>query len=181
MRIGQTGASHSDTESDLECPSDGADADGSESGDADNGGISDVHVHVQDHHHEVLDTPHAATHIDLNACSGIDAKIAASQDHHIRHDAIPTPPSECPFTKPEFLATFTQAFKEINASGIVPPCYGVLESEWPIDGYGTHEFISLGSRGRRVAVELPFSVWWPRAVAWTQGLDLMDRLLYLDN
>ncbi|KAI1785145.1 hypothetical protein LXA43DRAFT_900442, partial [Ganoderma leucocontextum] len=111
------------------------------------------------------------------ASSNIDAKIAASQDHHIRHDAIPTPPSECPFTTPEMLGIFTEALQEVNTSGIIPPCYGVSEAEWPEDGYGTYEFISLGPRGRRVAIELPFSVWWLRAVAWTQGLDLMNRLV----
>ncbi|KAI1788742.1 hypothetical protein LXA43DRAFT_974611 [Ganoderma leucocontextum] len=107
------------------------------------------------------------------ARSHIDSKIAASQDHHIRHDAIPTPTSECPFTTPELLATFKAAFQEVNASGIIPMCYGLLEAEWSLDGYG--------QRGRRVAVELPFSVWWPRAVAWSQGLDLMNRLLYVQD
>ena len=111
----------------------------------------------------------------------IDAEIAASQDHHIRHDAIPTPPSECPFTSPELLATFTDALKEVTARGIIPMCYGVTEAEWSEDGYGTYEFISLGRHGRQVTIELPFSVWWPRAVAWTQGLDLMNRLMHVQE
>jgi hypothetical protein len=28
---------------------------------------------------------------------------------------------------------------------------------------------------------LPFEIWWPKAVVWAQGLDLMTRICIIEN
>lgn len=66
-------------------------------------------------------------------------------------------------------------------AGVVPEGYGLREAEWPAGGYGEHEFIALGRQQRKVTVDLPFTVWWPRAVAWVQGLEVMSRLLLAED
>jgi hypothetical protein len=64
----------------------------------------------------------------------------------------------------------------VIAADIVPLGFGVAESEWDEDTYPEFEDITLGRRGKSLNVCLPFDVWWPRAVAWAQGLDLMVRI-----
>ncbi|KAI0717004.1 hypothetical protein C8Q76DRAFT_616779, partial [Earliella scabrosa] len=99
----------------------------------------------------------------------LDDLIGASQEHHIRHEAIPVPQSRCPFS-PSALDVFCKSLEEIRAAELVPPFYGVAEDEWPEGGYGSQEFISLGRHGRKAAVELPLNVWWPHQETLFQRL-----------
>ncbi|KAI0668128.1 hypothetical protein C8Q78DRAFT_980518, partial [Trametes maxima] len=108
--------------------------------------------------------------------SHLDAAIAAAQGPHIRHDPIPVPDTRCPFTD-EISDLFQKSLNDVRTAGIVPNFHGVREDEWPEGGYGTHEFLAVGRGGRKLSVELPFVLWYPRAVAWAQGLDLMNRII----
>lgn len=152
---GQSGAGHSDDEDEDAGEGEGEGGDGT-------GAITGV--------------PHGSPR--RSAPVPLDEAIAASQNHHIRHDPIPVPDNRCPFPEgSNLLEVFIRSLNDVRAAGIIPHFVGVRELEWPEDGYGTYEFIALGRRGRRVSVELPFDIWWPRAVAWSQGLDIMNRIL----
>lgn len=111
----------------------------------------------------------------------LDEEIASSQRRHIRHAPIPVPVAGCPFRSEATIDVFMQCLGEVSAAGIVPEHYGLREAEWPEGGYGEHEYIALGRQRRRVTVDLPFTVWWPRAVLWAQGLEIMSRLILAEE
>jgi hypothetical protein len=111
----------------------------------------------------------------------IDQDIAAGQQAHIRHAAIDVPPNKCPFHSQETEKIFQSALKDVQDVGIVPGGMGVTEAEWTDGGYGEIEPIPFGRGGRSLDVVLPFIVWWPRAVLWAQGLELMTRVCTLEG
>lgn len=108
----------------------------------------------------------------------LDRHLSADQEWHVRHPPIPVPQNNSPFTSEDTAIAFYSCLQEIQKQEIVPSHYGVSEEEWPEVGvYGTFERIQRGRNNRHIDVELPFSVWWPRAVKWAQGLELMNILL----
>ncbi|KAJ7704649.1 hypothetical protein B0H16DRAFT_1216535, partial [Mycena metata] len=54
---------------------------------------------------------------------------------------------------------------------IIPLGLGVTETEWADGIYADAEVVKIGRK--EVEVTLPFQIWWPRAVVWAQGLELM--------
>ncbi|KAJ7025144.1 hypothetical protein C8F04DRAFT_968143, partial [Mycena alexandri] len=104
----------------------------------------------------------------------VDDLIAADQTRDIRHEAIDVPTHGSPFTS-EQAEVFFEALNAVKEQGIIPAGF-----ELDVDGYPVRESIHLGRGGKRVSVILPLEVWWPRALLWAQGLDLMTRMLVED-
>ena len=106
----------------------------------------------------------------------LDDELAADQERHVRHPPIPVPNNNSPFDE-EGELSFIQCLHDVRALELVPEHYGLTEDEWEEGVYGEEEHISRGRNSRQMGVELPFQIWWPRAVAWAQGLELMGQLL----
>ncbi|KAJ7477546.1 hypothetical protein FB451DRAFT_1032939, partial [Mycena latifolia] len=104
----------------------------------------------------------------------IDLAIAGDQDHQIRHEAIEVAQNECPFTSEDAMGIFSGALHEVQAKGIIPRHFGVAEAEWEERYYGETETVKVGRK--EVSIMLPFDIWWPRAVGWAQGLEIMIRI-----
>ncbi|KAK7037121.1 hypothetical protein R3P38DRAFT_2517029, partial [Favolaschia claudopus] len=92
----------------------------------------------------------------------LDSAIAGDQDRHIRHDAIET------------LGIFSDILKDVSLQGIIPTNFGVAQSEWEPNSYGETEFVKVGRKD--VEIALPFDIWWPCAVLWAQGMEIMIRM-----
>jgi hypothetical protein len=105
----------------------------------------------------------------------LDNLIADGQQSDIRHAAIEVPSERCPFTA-EGEALFRQMLREIQEVNQIPIGFGVAPNEWSSANYPTHEFIQVGGR-KKVMMALPFQDWWPRAVRWAQGYELMIKLM----
>ncbi|KAI0685882.1 hypothetical protein C8T65DRAFT_553327, partial [Cerioporus squamosus] len=105
-----------------------------------------------------------------------DSDLARDQEHHVHHPPIPVPNSNCPFSDKD-LEIFLATLLEVHEAGVIPEGYGLTEEEWPGEEYGDIEMLKRGRGGREDPVELPFAVWWPRAVEWAQGLELMSQML----
>ena len=107
----------------------------------------------------------------------MDEYVAEDQQRHVRHPPIPVPDSESPFESPDREAVFFTVLDEVQTAEIVPPHYGLKEAEWDNGAYPTTQEIPLGRGGRRVEIELPFAVWWKRAVFWAQGHRILTEML----
>ncbi|KAI1789144.1 hypothetical protein LXA43DRAFT_893471, partial [Ganoderma leucocontextum] len=111
----------------------------------------------------------------------LEEHIEADQEHHVRHPPIPVPDSRCPFESPEILQVFWECVREVQWQDIIPEHYGLREEEWENREYGDEETVSFGRRGRKVDVPLPFSIWYPRAARWAQGLEAMTELVMMQG
>ncbi|KAJ7844242.1 hypothetical protein B0H14DRAFT_2358742, partial [Mycena olivaceomarginata] len=74
---------------------------------------------------------------------------------------------------------FSGAFRDVHAAGIIPKRLGVAEAEWGNDGYSETETIKVGRRD--VEIVLPVAIWYPRAVMWAQGLEIMSKFLAVER
>ncbi|KAI9068679.1 hypothetical protein FKP32DRAFT_1561177, partial [Trametes sanguinea] len=101
-------------------------------------------------------------------------------ERHIRHPPTPVPSDHCPFRHSASLDVFERCLDEVRAAQILPAGYGIQQAEWE-GAYPDVEYIKRGRNRHLVTVPLPFVVWWPRAVAWVQGLDIMMRILLLED
>ena len=104
----------------------------------------------------------------------LDLAIAGDQDRHIRHEAIGVVENQCPFASAEATAIFSSALKDVQSAGIIPQHFGVAENEWEGSFYGETETVKVGRK--EVQIALPFGIWWPRAVAWAQALEVMVNI-----
>ncbi|KAJ7652485.1 hypothetical protein DFH06DRAFT_924339, partial [Mycena polygramma] len=104
----------------------------------------------------------------------IDAAIAGDQDHHIRHEAIEVASHEFPFKSNEAAEIFYRALDEVKITEIVPLQLGVAPAEWETGAYPETEAVKVGKKEAEII--LPFAVWWPRAVAWAQGLEVLTKI-----
>ncbi|KAJ7906496.1 hypothetical protein B0H13DRAFT_1880557 [Mycena leptocephala] len=86
----------------------------------------------------------------------LDLAITGDQDRHIRHEAIKV-------TEHQFLF-----------GSIIPIGMGVAEVEWEDGFYAETEAVKVGRKD--IETPLPFRVWWPRAAAWAQGLEMMAKI-----
>jgi hypothetical protein len=71
--------------------------------------------------------------------------------------------NDCKDVHPDILNRY-YGFDDEEAR-MVPDGMGVAEVEWIDSGYGEIEHIPFGRGGRSLEVILPFTIWWPRAVA----------------
>ncbi|KAJ7488184.1 hypothetical protein FB451DRAFT_1025939, partial [Mycena latifolia] len=106
----------------------------------------------------------------------IDDWIADDQAEDVRHAAIEVPKHRSPFS-PEMEAIFFDALRVVQEEEIIPEGYGLTPDELDGGVYPARESIHLGRGGKKISVPLPLDVWWPRALRWAQGLELMTRLL----
>lgn len=104
----------------------------------------------------------------------LDLAIAGDQGHNIRHEAIDVVEDECPFSSQEANTIFSAALQEVQFAGIIPENLGVAEVDWEDRFYGETETVKIGRKD--VEIVLPFEIWWPRAVVWAQGLEIMVRI-----
>ncbi|KAJ7886279.1 hypothetical protein B0H13DRAFT_1628024 [Mycena leptocephala] len=109
----------------------------------------------------------------------LDLAIAGDQDHHIRHAAIDVVENQCPFNSKDATAIFCQALEDVKSAGIISKHFGVAEAEWEEPFYGETENVKVGRKD--VEIVLPFEVWYPHAVAWAQGLELMVHIQAAEN
>lgn len=153
--------------------------------------FDDVHPDILNRYLGVDRTPIRNPNLDLtDSDSGfenvidsgdLDEQITADQQPHIRHEPIGVPKHSAPFVSEEAEDMFHATFRDVKSLGVVPSGYGVNEAEWDISGYPVLEEIKSGKRGKQTQIELPFTVWWPKAVEWVQGLDTMTRICMLEN
>lgn len=59
----------------------------------------------------------------------------------------------------------------------MPQGYGILPDEWEAGLYPDKEPLRVGARGMALNVNLPIAIWYPRAIRWVQGLDILIRML----
>ncbi|KAJ6491002.1 hypothetical protein C8R45DRAFT_826086, partial [Mycena sanguinolenta] len=104
----------------------------------------------------------------------LDTAIANDQDHHVRHEPVDVTETKCPFGSAPTQNVFVAALQEVQEAQIIPENLGVAEEEWGGTFYGETESMKVGRK--QVEIQLPFTIWWPRAVAWAQGLELMVRI-----
>ncbi|KAF8514657.1 hypothetical protein JB92DRAFT_2718882, partial [Gautieria morchelliformis] len=109
--------------------------------------------------------------------SAIEDQLTMDVQANINHPAIHVPRSQPPFSNRLHEAIFFAALDQAHETGLIPEGYGVMAAEQE-DGYPVFESIRVGRRARELVVELPESIWFPRAVAWSQGLHIMQTLLY---
>ncbi|KAJ7937711.1 hypothetical protein B0H13DRAFT_1447161, partial [Mycena leptocephala] len=86
-------------------------------------------------------------------------------------EPIDVPKHSSPFSTTAAEKIFQEALAVVKAEDVIPTGFGVAEAEWDSGIYPKMEEIKAGRKN--VKVDLPFVVWWPRAVAWAQGLELM--------
>ena len=86
-----------------------------------------------------------------------------------------------PFQSIDAYEAFTLAFQQACNEGKVPTGYGVAEEEWVDGSYPEHEVITVGRSKRVHEMALPFVVWWPRAVSWANGLDIMSHICLIEQ
>ncbi|KAJ6469986.1 hypothetical protein C8R45DRAFT_837082, partial [Mycena sanguinolenta] len=109
----------------------------------------------------------------------LDGAIANDQDHHIRHEAIDVTETECPFRSEDGRNVFVAALQEVQKAEIIPENLGVAENEWEGVFYSETEIIKVGRK--QAEIQLPFMIWWPRAVAWAQALEVMVRIQAMED
>jgi len=149
--------------------------------------FENVHPDILDRYFGVNGAPSQRDHSgagdsdDEDGISELDNMISTDQQSHIRHDPVDVPKHAAPFASEEAEDIFYAALKDVLAAGIVPRDLGVHDSEWDGGDYPTFEAIKSGRRGKLLNMVLPFDIWWPKAVAWAQGLDLMTRIWIIEN
>ncbi|KAJ7737242.1 hypothetical protein DFH07DRAFT_753093, partial [Mycena maculata] len=109
----------------------------------------------------------------------LDLAIAGDQDRHIRHEAIEVKQNRFPFNSEEARDIFTDTLRTVHAAGIIPDQMGVAEAEWEDGMYAETEIIKVGRKD--VEVILPFMIWWPRAVKWAQGLEILTKIQAVES
>ncbi|KAJ7939066.1 hypothetical protein B0H13DRAFT_1587356 [Mycena leptocephala] len=109
----------------------------------------------------------------------IDTAIAEDQEHHTRHEPVDVPKHESPFKSEEAAQIFSAALADVKAQEIMPRHLGVSPAEWGDEGYPETEMAKAGRKD--IEITLLLSVWWPRAVAWAQGLELLSKIQAVEN
>ncbi|KAH8813871.1 hypothetical protein DL96DRAFT_1448500, partial [Flagelloscypha sp. PMI_526] len=74
-----------------------------------------------------------------------------------------------PFATDEDVLLFLAQLRSQEENDIVPTGLAVHPSEWGNEQYPTHETLKM-RRGQVLEMELPFEIWWPRAVQWARAL-----------
>ncbi|KAF8124443.1 hypothetical protein EV363DRAFT_1178023, partial [Boletus edulis] len=100
---------------------------------------------------------------------------------HVRNAAVGVPPAANPFQSIEAYQAFTLAFQQAQHQGDIPTGYGVAQEEWADGLCPERQAITVGRSKRVYEMGMPFVVWWPRAVLWAQGLDVMTRISMIEH
>lgn len=112
----------------------------------------------------------------------LQAQIASDIEHQIRHDAISVPAHISPFRSEEADDMFDTILVEVCAHDVIPENLGVSPIEWDDDEYPEVEILRVGRRGNgELQISLPQVLWWPRALLWAQGLEVMMTIQALEE
>lgn len=114
--------------------------------------------------------PHDIDLVDL------EQRIAADQGSNIKHDAIDTPDAASPFTD-EGAVAFFACLSELEGTHFIPEHLGISAEELGGAGYPLFEVLEVGRGRKQMEVELPLPFWYPRALRWTQALELMNTMV----
>ena len=160
---GQTGAGHSETESEWDNEGNSCNnSDGEDDEDSELDGLegSELFEGIQQEQFRLLRD-----------------RIASNLHKNVNHQPVKPPRSQNPFTS-EALAVFQHYFAKVQRRGLLPEGYGVCEEEWEEEGYPEEEEIIVGRRKRKFFIHLPKEIWLTRAETWAQGLYVMQRCIY---
>ncbi|EJD34136.1 hypothetical protein AURDEDRAFT_176814 [Auricularia subglabra TFB-10046 SS5] len=105
----------------------------------------------------------------------LEHMVQQDQQPNLRHDPIEGPKGENPFDD-DNMQLFKNALAEVISQEIIPSDYGVDPTEWEDGDYPDTETILIA--GRSSEIQLTLAIWWPRAVLWAQGLDVMNAVLH---
>lgn len=112
-----------------------------------------------------------------DARTNLENRVAGDLEHNIRHEPIQVAKHQNLFRSDGQEAEFFTILEMVVADGLIPEDHGVQPSEWDDGVYPELEVIKPGTRGKAIDVVLTRDIWLPRAIQWTQALDLMSRLL----
>ncbi len=77
---------------------------------------------------------------------------------------------------------FDTILVEVCAHDVIPENLGVSPIEWDDDEYPEVEILRVGRRGNgELQISLPQVLWWPRALLWAQGLEVMMTVQALEE
>jgi hypothetical protein len=132
------------------------------------------------------DVPSVDDDVDLESEDELDEESAETWEelqqleenvgHHFVQKPVQVPRAFCPFTD-EGLKIFDETLEVALQEGPLPEGYGILPTEWPEGTYPSAENIKSGKKGtKELRVELPSSIWKPRAERWVQALYILNRM-----
>ncbi|KAJ7737020.1 hypothetical protein B0H14DRAFT_3611897 [Mycena olivaceomarginata] len=109
----------------------------------------------------------------------LENQIQADLAQNIRHEPVKVANHRSPFKDPDLEDYFLGLLGQLFAEPATPPeDYGVLEDEWDEEDYPEIEVFRPGTKGKELTVILPRADWFPRAVRWSQALNLLSRVLH---
>ena len=104
-------------------------------------------------------------------------EIRGDQARNVRHDAIKVARHASPLPSELAKEQFLELLQAADTHDYRPDDYGLHSPEWDEDAYPEEEPIRVGTRGKSMDIPLPSAIWFPRAVKWVQGLDILTRFL----
>jgi len=105
----------------------------------------------------------------------------AEVDLNTYEEPVIVPAHNSPFNDSEMQA-FGLTLANYEASGHLPPGYGMLPDEWQDGLYPTFQALQTGRRGsKRLEIGLPDMVWRPRSELWVRALDIMMKIKNLQE
>jgi hypothetical protein len=122
------------------------------------------------------DFPNQNLHERVIPDTPLARELARDQAENIRHEAIEVPKGKSPLSE-ESLPVFVRVLQEVVDKNIIPHGYGLLECEWEEGGYPLFEVIHRGRKKKEIQVNLPLSIWFPRARLWVQSLNVLSHFL----
>lgn len=135
------------------------------------------HPEDEDGHEVDADVDPAELLNDQNATiEDLENRIADAQSTNIRHEPIKVARHASPFTTEEAEIEFWTIVEDVVKSHVLPDDFGVQPDEWGPGGYPHRASIKVGAKAKAFEVDLPIDIWLPRAIRWTQALDIMIRL-----
>ncbi|KAF8583071.1 hypothetical protein K439DRAFT_1508637, partial [Ramaria rubella] len=104
-------------------------------------------------------------------------QIATDIHANVYHKPIKTPWSQNPFEHPAQEMIFFVALNTIQTAQLILLGFGLKTSKWEDGEYPSYKVITFGRR-KEITIELPASIWLPRAIAWGQALHCMQCFLF---
>jgi hypothetical protein len=104
----------------------------------------------------------------------IAALVGDAIHDNVRHEAVETPDSDCPFDSEEICQVFEQTLAEIKGNRILPTDYGIFPEEWETSEYPTQENLVVGKKD--TVIMLPEHIWRPHAELWCQALYVLTYI-----
>jgi hypothetical protein len=99
-------------------------------------------------------------------------------NHNIRHPAIESALCSRPLHTKQAEDMFYEALSQMTDQRIISRGFYAELDEWEDRVYPIFQEILIGRQGgKKLVVELPLSIWHPRAVLWVQGLHIMTQVL----